>query len=190
MDGALQNFGRIAIAACMDVSDPYAYLQKFTYTRGATKIKVATSYGGKDFCLDLGTVRGRAATVRLFRDPPVLCWSSGPVFPLQNLHLYECVNVPQQQFWITDDAHIALEGELDAWIFVGRGWCSGFLQVIRNASMLLTTVDLNRAVLTEASNPYNHGLVVLETQTRCVSLMDDKHAPYWPVLQIFGFEQI
>lgn len=110
MDGALQNFGRIAMyvfmshrvlrfvltfnsAACMGDDNPYAYLQKFTYTRGSTKIKVATQTGGQDFCLDLGVVRRQDGT---------------------NLHLYQCVDVPQQQFWITDkgDDHIALEGEL------------------------------------------------------------------------------
>jgi hypothetical protein len=90
MDGALQNFGRIAIAACMGDDNPYAYLQKFTYSRGSTKIKVATSSGGQDFCLDLGVVRRQDGT---------------------NLHLYSCVDVPQQQFWITGDDHIALEGD-------------------------------------------------------------------------------
>jgi hypothetical protein len=71
----------------------YAYLQRFTYTRGSTKIKVApNSSSSQDFCLDLGVVRRQDGT---------------------NLHLYECVDVPQQQFWITDagDDHIALEGE-------------------------------------------------------------------------------
>ena len=77
----------------MDSNDQFAYLQQFTYSRGSTKIKVASnSHSTQDFCLDLGTVRGRDGT---------------------NLHLYECVDVPQQQFWITDagDDHIALEGE-------------------------------------------------------------------------------
>ncbi|KAI5448953.1 hypothetical protein NCC49_005747 [Naganishia albida] len=91
MDGALQNFGRIAIAECMAPDNRYAYLQRFTYTRGSTKIKVApNSSSGQDFCLDLGVVRRQDGT---------------------NLHLYECVDVPQQQFWITDDDHIALEGD-------------------------------------------------------------------------------
>jgi len=77
----------------MDSNDQFAYLQQFTYSRGSTKIKVASnSHSTQDFCLDLGTVRGRDGT---------------------NLHLYECVDVPQQQFYITDagDDHIALEGE-------------------------------------------------------------------------------
>lgn len=80
-------------AECMADDNRWAYLQKFDYSRGSTKIKVAANqYANKDFCLDLGVVRGRDAT---------------------NLHLYECVDVPQQQFWITDtgDDHIALEGE-------------------------------------------------------------------------------
>lgn len=71
----------------------YAWLQKFDYTRGSTKIKVAANpYFVKEYCLDLGVVRRQDAT---------------------NLHLYECVDVPQQQFWITDagDDHIALEGK-------------------------------------------------------------------------------
>ena len=71
----------------------YAWLQKFDYTRGSTKIKVAANpYFVKEYCLDLGVVRRQDAT---------------------NMHLYECVDVPQQQFWITDagDDHIALEGK-------------------------------------------------------------------------------
>ncbi|KAJ9099002.1 hypothetical protein QFC20_005820 [Naganishia adeliensis] len=112
MDASLDNFGRIAMyahplslydpsltrvhvssAECMADDNRWAYLQKFDYTRGSTKIKVAANqYANKDFCLDLGVVRGRDAT---------------------NLHLYECVDVPQQKFWITDagDDHIALEGD-------------------------------------------------------------------------------
>lgn len=78
-------------AECMAPDNRYAYLQRFTYTRGSTKIKVApNSSSNQDFCLDLGVVRRQDGT---------------------NLHLYECVDVPQQQFWITDDDHIALEGE-------------------------------------------------------------------------------
>ncbi|KAJ9115383.1 hypothetical protein QFC22_005138 [Naganishia vaughanmartiniae] len=93
MDADLTNFGRIAIAECMAPTDQFAYLQRFTYTRGSTKIKVAAnSHSAKDFCLDLGVVRRQDGT---------------------NLHLYQCVDVPQQQFWITDagDDHIALEGD-------------------------------------------------------------------------------
>ncbi|KAJ9091612.1 hypothetical protein QFC21_007152 [Naganishia friedmannii] len=93
MDADLTNFGRIAIAECMAPTDQFAYLQRFAYTRGSTKIKVAAnSHSSQDFCLDLGVVRRQDGT---------------------NLHLYQCVDVPQQQFWITGagDDHIALEGD-------------------------------------------------------------------------------
>lgn len=112
----------------MSDDNQYAYLQKFDYARGSTKIKVAANqYFVKEYCLDLGVIRRQDAT---------------------NLHLYECVDVPQQQFWITDagDDHIALEGEYPSSADVHV--LTPLLQVTINASTSRPIAALRRTLRT------------------------------------------
>lgn len=64
--------------------------QQWVYNTGSTKICVApNSYSDTQYCLDFGTNLG----------------ANG-----QPLKIWQAYDVPQQQLYITDDLHIAVEG--------------------------------------------------------------------------------
>jgi hypothetical protein len=75
---------------CFAEGSPYAPFQTFDYTLGSTKICVSPNPYSQDiqYCIDFGTNLGADG---------------------QTLYIWQAYDVPQQQLYITDDAHIAVE---------------------------------------------------------------------------------
>lgn len=74
---------------CFSEDSPYLPFQRWAYNRGSTKICVApNTYTDTEYCIDFGTNLG----------------SNG-----QTLYIWQAYDVPQQQLYITDDDHIAVE---------------------------------------------------------------------------------
>jgi hypothetical protein len=76
---------------CFSETSDYLPFQRWVYNRGSTKICVAPNqYSDTEFCIDFGTNLG----------------SNG-----QTLYIWQAYEgLPQQQLYITDDNHIAVEG--------------------------------------------------------------------------------
>lgn len=75
---------------CFPDNVNYAPFQQWIYTQGSTKIRVAPNdRTDTEYCIDFGTNLG----------------ANG-----QSLKIWQCYDgLPQQQLYITDDAHIAVE---------------------------------------------------------------------------------
>jgi hypothetical protein len=80
--------------------------QDWIVRRGSTKVRVA---GTHNFCLDAGDRMCRTFLVSGLIASTIFCVA--PFTDGRKMKIWECVNVPAQQWYYTDDDRIALEGQ-------------------------------------------------------------------------------
>ncbi|KAJ9104627.1 hypothetical protein QFC21_002125 [Naganishia friedmannii] len=89
-NGAFGNGQSIGVNVCFTENLSFYAFQNFVYNEGSTKIRVApNNFTETEYCIDFGTNLG----------------ANG-----QGLKIWECYEgLPQQQLYITDDRHVAVE---------------------------------------------------------------------------------
>jgi hypothetical protein len=80
--------------------------QDWIVRRGSTKVRVA---GTHNYCLDAGDRMCRSFLVSGLIALTIFCVA--PFTEGRKVKIWECVNVPAQQWYYTDDDRIALEGQ-------------------------------------------------------------------------------
>ncbi|KAI5448933.1 hypothetical protein NCC49_005756 [Naganishia albida] len=94
-EAQLRNGGSVTLGNCFPEDNPNFPFQQWVYNSGSTKICVAPNeFTDTQYCIDFGTNLGADG---------------------QTLYIWQAYDVPQQQLYITDDNHIAVEN--------GPGFC-------------------------------------------------------------------